>query len=178
MKTFKVVLLGVIAMVFLSCNENKKNNSVENEDSQVLAISSEFNKEVEYGDSIGYLDAQRTFHFTSETIKKEVEIEYENIVHNQGFTVDFEDFVFVEASDNNGYYMLSASGLDASGTTVNTARVVTLNAERMVFMNYEEPTITCSGCRRGCNPGKDGDGDGMCSDCKISGSNCTKTETL
>lgn len=178
MKVFKTISFGLLAVVFLSCNENKKTIGNENEAGETLTTTNNLNKEVVLASSIGYLDAQGEFHFASEKVKKEVGAEYEAIVRDLGFTVGFEDFKFIDASDNNGYYMLSASGLDTSGTTVNTARIVTVNTERMVFINYEESTITCSGCRRGCNPGKDSDGDGMCSDCKITNSSCTKTETL
>lgn len=178
MKVLKTILFGLMSVVFMSCNENKKTTSYENEASETLVMANNLKKEVVLASSIGYLDERGEFHFASETVKNEVEVEYENIVRSQGFIVDFEDFTFIDASDNNGYYMLSTSALDTSGSTVNTARVVTIDAERLVFMDPEQSTITCSGCRRGCNPGKDSDGDGMCSDCKITNSNCTKTETL
>lgn len=176
MKTYKVILSVLGVLIFNSCNESKKDGN--GEDYEQVAMSVDLDGISTFATEIGYIDANNKFHFKSASIKDQVELEYENIVKNQGFTVDFEDFVFIEASNNNGYYMLEANAVDKSGTTVNTARGVSVNAERKVFSDAEQTTVTCTGCRRGCSPRRKSNGDGYCTECDIPNSNCTKTETL
>jgi|GEM_PF-6572829 len=176
MKTYNVILTVLGVLIFNSCNESKKDSNSEVNDQ--VAMSVDFERGSTFATEIGYLDSNNKFHFKSASIKDQVEVDYENVAKDQGFTVDFEDFVFIDAANNNGYYMLEANGVDKSGTTVNTAGGVTVNSSRAVFTDEEQTKITCSGCRRGCSPRRDSSGDGYCTECRIQNSNCTKTETL
>ncbi len=102
-----------------------------------------------------------------------------------GYDVDFSEseYEYINAENNNGYSMLISTGVcKISGEYVSLGLNITFKKDNNTTVNRdviidEGSTLTCTGCRRGCSPRRESNGDGYCTDCQISNSNCTKTET-
>ena len=186
MKVLKFIPLVLFALLSISCNNSQRNsdkkNFINSNDDQKLALISKETKESSTSLKelvVGYLDEKGEFKFTSEEVKKTVEQTYHAIALKMGFDVDFNDFEYVPKEDNNGYYMLTSLSEDKkSGESVNLGKGLILNEMNRSFVfDQELSDVACTGCRRGCNPRREPNGDGYCTDCKITNSNCSKTET-
>lgn len=94
-----------------------------------------------------------------------------------GYDVEFSDFQFLSKEDNEGYDMLISKGISNKSdedVSIGLDLIVSTNGDVVLKSGS---SVVCVGCRRGCSPKRDSEGDGYCTDCKINNSNCTKTET-
>jgi hypothetical protein len=80
-----------------------------------------------------------------------------------------------KADDNDKIIMTQLIATNNDGST--KIAYLLKKIDNNYFIDETASKLECTGCRRGCNPRRDIDGDGWCTDCKITNSNCTKTET-
>ena len=109
--------------------------------------------------------------------------EYLNLVFrlaalNSGFDSSFDkEYLYIPAIENNGFNMLVGDSY-CNFKNVNIKLALNISKEDNSFRLADGSTVVCEGCRRGCNPRRDSNGDGYCTDCQINNSRCDKTETL
>ena len=80
-----------------------------------------------------------------------------------------------KADDNDKINMTQLIATNNDGST--KIAYLLKKIDNNYFIDETVSRLECTGCRRGCNPRRDSNGDGWCTDCKITNSNCTKTET-
>jgi len=161
MKNFKLSILTaltiiVTGLVFVSC-EKDENNINQTDSREEIA---RFNND--------------KFEFTNKVALKK---KWEETIKLQGYQVSLEkDFILTVGDiENKGYesYILIAKSLDG---TIKSA--FELEKKGNSFYKVDgSGTVTCAGCRRGCDPKKNGS-NWECTDCKISNSNCSKSVTV
>ncbi|RKE99046.1 hypothetical protein [Ichthyenterobacterium magnum] len=184
MKVLKFITLIFIVFSVLSCHDSKKTPNersiMESDDDNKLVFNHNLETKLLLSEMIiGSIDENNQFKFTSEEIKELVEKNYETTAQNDGFSVDFEDFDFIHEKDNNGYYMLTSRSEDIkTKTPISFGKNLRLQGNSSFVLDVSATSVSCTGCRRGCSPRRDSEGDGYCTDCKISNSNCTKTESI
>ncbi len=126
--------------------------------------------------SIGTIEQNKLI-FKSQEIETLVKAYFRLVALKSGNDSYFEDFNYLSAKNNEGFDMLISSSYKIdSDESVNVGIDLTINKSDVV-LKINGSQVVCVGCRRGCNPRRDSDGDGYCTDCEISNSNCTKSET-
>ena len=122
------------------------------------------------------------FEFNDAATKKAIALIFKRDLLKQGYLMDFNTFDLLE--DRIGKGLLRSKG-ECSISYESVYHAIDLDLE----LNREEDggtvviigggsTLTCTGCRRGCSPRRESNGDGYCTDCKITNSSCKKTEEL
>ena len=108
-----------------------------------------------------------------------------NIVKKQGLKPDLTNLSIIEGivdKTNQKYYAIKFSNAD---NTKKMVQLLTLDNARLAILHStleEGASITCSGCRAGCDPKRYVDKDNTiqfyCNDCTLGDTkNCTKTVT-
>ncbi|MGB6269433.1 MAG: hypothetical protein WBF67_10535 [Olleya sp.] len=165
MTLLKKVTYLLLAMLFFACsNENEtKANSNSKIDSENKFLGEEIAKMTD--GQLKILNPEKLkFEFKKSAKKQGYSPEYSNefrLTEGDEFNEDFES------------YLLIITSIDGS---MKTAIEVVKQGDSF-FMTYDGTTVTCTGCRRGCDPSKK-NGKWICSDCEIPNSNCTKTVSV
>ncbi len=148
----KICSLILLTFLMVKCTtESEKTNDIQKSDLEKVAVLNSVDNKVK---------VENLF------IKK---WEKEVAITKPNFSLDtkFE----LEQIDNSEHLILIGTSKDGS---IKTAIEVIKKGNEYYYYRLGG-TITCEGCRRGCNPEKDGDGDWSCTDCKFSNGSCKKT---
>lgn len=197
MLKFKKIIFLLVINIFFSCT-----NEIQNEDNKTVIDSEEVQSKFLFREALKDLDLEienfkktnnlevddtfiigqdkSGFVFKNNITKELVTLNTKRIGLLTGFDVVVSEFNLLKAKDNNGYPMLIVKGYCNQTKEVLSIGLDLLKSKEGYSLRVQDPisSIVCTGCRRGCSPKRDSSGDGYCTDCKITNSNCTKTETL
>ena len=197
MSLFKKITYLFIISMFFACsdeNQNQENESpIDSVEIQSKFLFREALKEldanfenfkkinnIELSDYLIIGKEKDGFIFKDDIKKQLVIFKTKRIGLLTGYDVVVSDFSLLKAIDNNGFPMLIVKGYCNQTKEPLTIGIDVLKLKDGYSLRVQDPisSIVCNGCRRGCNPKRDSAGDGYCTDCKITNSNCSKTETL
>jgi hypothetical protein len=160
MKTIKIIFSFILfTFTILSCTEESK-------------IKNNTKKEKVSKDAIGFKDDNKFKFYEKEKFKTN----WENELKENGFEIKITDFT-IETIDmqNNGEVLEYIVGYNVD-KSVKTAKSISLKEGEYV-VNSNKGTVTCTGCRDGCDPKDLGDR-WICTACNIYASSCTKSVTV
>lgn len=193
MKVFLQILLCVL---FISCSESDNNiETIQKTNESIFSFKSELEK-LEKGLNdliktettakngkmiVGYVN-NGVFTFRNNGMRRVTELTFKRNLLKEGYLTDCTTFDIVSDREDKG--LLRSKG-ECSISFEHVYHAIDLDTEidvndsnrLMVYFGLGS-SVTCNGCRRGCNPRKDSNGDGYCTECKIANSSCSKSETL
>jgi len=198
MTLLKKVTYLLLAMLFFACSSEHETKTAPTDIIDSNEIQSKFlfrealkdldikiknfknEKKLELSNDLIIGQDNNGFVFKDENIKELISLQTKRVGLLTGYDIVISEFDLLKANDNNGYPMLIVKGYCNQSKEVLSVGLDLLKLEKGYSYRVEDPisSVVCAGCRRGCNPKRDSSGDGYCTDCKISNSNCTKTETL
>lgn len=155
--------LFVLILTFSSCEENEVKNDSQDAN-QSSAIAKIQNGKIVFTDQ--------------EALISEIENNLRKVNSMDSELVDLK-IDYSEAIDNPKVEVIQliASNFDR---TVKISYLVEVDNNQFKLANGESSVVTCTGCREGCNPKRDANGDGYCTKCTGTGDYkvCTKTESI
>jgi len=198
MKNIKnLCYLFLITILFVSCSKNKEEDILDSNTkisevqdsriylkSQIQKIKTEINKSKKEDGGINSRLSIKVLEKgkikTQE--KKLVDLTFKLAGLKSGYDATFTNYTFVDKNNNNGYNMIVAEGY-CEIKKVNIKLGLNLSEDNSTsIIQYKllpgGSTLVCEGCRRGCSPRRRANGDGYCTDCEITNSNCKKIESI
>ena len=196
MKNLRTLCLGLFATLILACTSEKpmpqesNNELIKTENLRLLAKETKqdlesllkkegFNGVSDKNLSIGKLENNQ-FEMKSGNTEEILKLHFKLSTQEIGYDVNFKSFEYLSAKENNGFPMIISKGqCKISGENVSLGINVIHDKNGSTQMSRGGTTVTCTGCSAGCNPRRDGNGDGYCTACApTTGHTCKKTETL
>lgn len=126
--------------------------------------------------------ADNEFNYTSKEIENIMNLYAKKLAFTSNRVLDIQQLSYLNHNQNNGYNMLVYKGVcKLTQEHLSVGIGIDISAKEDDTSHYQTvkisdgSTVVCVGCKEGCEPRRDDNGDGICTPCE---GDCEKTESL